>query len=143
MAQMKLGNIYVTGAKDIGFQQDYTQAAKWFRLAAEQGNVDAQYNLGTMYSNGQGVPQDYAQAVKWLRLAAEQGDASAQNSLGLMYGKGEGVPEDYVQAHKWFNLAAAQGNANGATNRDITAKLMTPQQIERAQALARNWKPKK
>ena len=45
----------------------------------------AQYNLGVMYDNGDGVPQDYKEAVKWYRLAAEQGDASAQYNLGLMY----------------------------------------------------------
>ena len=46
---------------------------KWYRLAAEQGYDIAQYNLGVMYENGQGVPQDYKEAVKWYRLAAEQG----------------------------------------------------------------------
>ena len=42
---------------------------------AEQGNAAAQYNLGVMYDNGEGVPQDYAEAAKWYRLAAEQGEA--------------------------------------------------------------------
>ena len=65
---------------------------KWYTLAAEQGNADAQYNLGVMYDNGRGVPQDDKTAVKWYRLAAEQGDASAQSNLGVMYGTGQGVP---------------------------------------------------
>lgn len=51
---------------------------KWYRLAAKQGHVDAQFNLGWMYSKGQGVPQDNKTAVKWWKLAAEQGDAEAQ-----------------------------------------------------------------
>ena len=59
--------------KGQGVPQDYAEAVKWYRLAAEQGDADAQYNLGVMYDNGQGVPQDYAEAVKWYRLAAEQG----------------------------------------------------------------------
>ena len=42
------------------------------RLAAEQGNAAAQYNLGVMYNNGRGVPQDYVQAHKWLNLAASR-----------------------------------------------------------------------
>ena len=46
---------------------------KFYRLAAEQGYADAQYNLGVMYANGHGVSQDYAEAAKWYRLAAEQG----------------------------------------------------------------------
>ena len=45
---------------------------------AEQGNADAQYNLGVMYYNGRGVRQDYAEAVKWYRQAAEQGYPQAQ-----------------------------------------------------------------
>ena len=54
------------------------------RARAEQGDADAQANLGLMYYNGEGVPQDYAEAVRWFRLAAEQGDADAQYNLGVM-----------------------------------------------------------
>jgi len=110
---------------------------------ANQGNVEAQYDLGVRYANGEGVPQDYAQAVKWYRLAADQGLVEAQFNLGLKYDNGQGVPQDDVQAHMWFNLAAAQGNENGKKGRDLVAGKMSPQQIERAQELARNWKPKK
>ena len=45
-----------------GVLQDYKEAVKWYRLAAEQGNANAQYNLGVMYDNGEGVPQDYKEA---------------------------------------------------------------------------------
>ena len=139
-AQYNLGEMYAIGRV---VPKNYAQAHKWFRLAADQGNTDAQYILGLMYEEGLGVPQDYAQAVKWYRLAADQGYASAQYILGLVYLFGqEGVPQDYVQAHMWLNLAAAQGNADGEKNRDLVAKRMTPQQIERAQELGRNWKPK-
>ena len=64
-----------------GVPQDYAEAVKWYRLAAEQGDVAAQYNLGIMYDNGDGVPQDYKEAVKWYRLAAEQGDAMLNTIL--------------------------------------------------------------
>ena len=122
---------------------------KWYRLAADQGDAEARYNLGLMYDTGQGVPQDYAQAVKWYRLAADQGDARAQNNLGVMYGTGQGVPQDYIQAHKWYNLAASRLTASekeprdrAVKNRDIIAAKMTPAQIAEAQKLAREWKPK-
>ena len=138
-AQYNLGEMYAIGRV---VPKNYAQAHKWFRLAADQGHAKAQTILGAMYEEGLGVPQDYAQAVKWYRLAADQGDASAQNFLGYMYSNGQGVPQDYVQAHMWLNLAAAQGNADGEKNRDLVAKRMTPQQIERAQELGRNWKPK-
>ena len=71
-----------------GVPQDYAAAVSWYRKAAEQGDADAQYNLGVMYDAGQGVPQDYAAAVSWYRKAAEQGYAGAQYNLGVMYERG-------------------------------------------------------
>jgi TPR repeat protein len=62
LAQYNLGLMY---GKGWGVPQDYAEAAKWYRRAAEQGYAKAQYNLGVMYYNGEGVPQDYAEAVKW------------------------------------------------------------------------------
>ena len=87
-----------------------TALQKWVPLA-EQGQVDAQYNLGFMYFNGQGVPQDNETAIKWYTLSAEQGNVDAQYSLGGMYAHGIGVPQDYKTALKWFTLSAEQGNA--------------------------------
>jgi TPR repeat protein len=84
--------------------------------SASQGNAGAQFNIGLMYRNGDGVPQDYAEAMKWHRLAADQGDANAQNSLGAMYDSGEGVPEDAAEAVKWYRLAADQGHATAQNN---------------------------
>ena len=81
--------------------------------------------------------QDYKEAVKWYRLATAQGLAQAQNNLGVMYAEGRGVTQDYASAHMWWNLASSAGDADGAKNRDIVAKKMTPQQIEKAQDMAR------
>ena len=64
---------------------DYVTALKLLRPFAEQGNVEAQSSLGSLYDNGWGVPEDNAEAVKWYRKAAEQGDATAQNDVGRMY----------------------------------------------------------
>jgi hypothetical protein len=88
-----------------------TDPKKLIQLA-NQGDVNAQHNLGVMYNIGRGVPQDYAQAAKWYRLAADQGYAPAQYFLAAMYRNGEGVPQDYGQAVKWSRLAADQGHAN-------------------------------
>jgi len=95
---------------------DFATAMREWRPLAEAGDATAQYNLGVMYANGQGVPEDDAEAVKWYRLAAVQGDASAQVNLGLMYDDGEGVPEDDAEAVKWYRLAAEQGNASAQFN---------------------------
>jgi TPR repeat protein len=97
-------------------QGDYVEAVKWYRLAAEQGNVHAQYNLGWMYSTGEGIPKNEAEAAKWYRLAAEQGLADAQNTLGLDYLYGEGVPKNNAEAARWFRLAAEQGNSYAQYN---------------------------
>ena len=78
--------------------------------AAEQGFAAAQYNLGVMYDNGQGVRQDYAQAVQWYLKAAEQGYADAQYNLGLMYEKGQGVRQSKIVAKEWFKKACAYGD---------------------------------
>jgi len=124
-------------------REDYATALKEFRPLAEQGNASAQLALGFIYSDGQGVPQDYKEAVKWYRKAAEQGDEAAQTNLGRMYDNGYGVSQDYVLAHMWFNIAGVSGYKMAIKNRNIVTNRMTPSQIEKAQRLAREWKPKK
>jgi hypothetical protein len=116
---------------------------KWFRLSATHGFAKAQYNLGVMYRDGQGVAQDYKEAVRWFQLSAAQGHVSAQFNLGEMYDKGWGVTRDYVRAHMWWNLAASQGDADAATNRELVAKDMTPQQVARAKEMAQRCQSSK
>ena len=141
-AQNDVGFLYYTGQ---GVPQDYAEAARWYRLAADQGLAEAQYNLGLMYAEGEGVPRDDAEAVRWYRLAADQGDAEAQKNLGLMYGLGQGVPQDRVAGHMWLSLAAAQASAEErdeyVKERDNVAARMTPEQIAEAQRRAREWTP--
>ncbi len=95
---------------------DYAQAIKILRPLAAHGNAIAQFGLGWMYANGQGVAQDYQAAVKWYRLAAVQGNAGTQFNLGWMYDNGKGVTRDYQEAVKWYRLAAAQGSADAQFN---------------------------
>ena len=95
---------------------DYALAAQLLRSLAEQGNATAQFNLGVLYANGQGVPQDYQEALKWYRKAAEQGDADAQYNLGLLYDSGRGVPQNSEEAAKWYRKAAKQGHAGAQYN---------------------------
>jgi TPR repeat protein len=93
-----------------------TQAVVWSRKAAEQGDAEAQNNLGSSYYFGQGVKQNYLQALYWYSKAAESGSAIAQNSLGAMYHDGHGVPQDEEQATVWFRKAAEQGYAAAQVN---------------------------
>ena len=131
------------GAKSRNGQdvaQCYADAMKWYRLAANQRNADAQNNLGVMHEQGRGVAQDYAEAVKWFQLAANQGLAEAQNNLGVMYAQGQGVVQDYVEAHRWFTLASASGNENAETNRASIESKMAREEIAEAQQRAAAWK---
>ena len=122
---------------------DFATALREWTPLAKQGNADAQFNLGLMYHEGQGVPQDYKTAVKWYKLAAEQGDANAQTNLGNAYGRGQGVIQDNVYAHMWLNIAASSGDKGAVKNRDIVAGWMTPSQLEKSQDLARECVRKK
>ena len=130
-------------AADAFERNDYKTAYKSFLPLAEQGDAVAQYCLGIMYDEGQGVLQDYKQALKWYRLSAEQGDSYSQYKLGMSYYKRAVVPQDYVSAHMWLNLSATNGRKYAVGDRDKVEKKMTPQQIEKAQEMARNWKPTK
>ncbi len=135
----KAGEKTKAGKEAIDRGDDAT-ALKEFRALGEQGNAGAQFILGAMYENGEGVPQDDKEAVRWYRLAAAQGHARGQYNLGLMYAEGQGVPQDDVQAYMWLSLAAAQGHEDARTVRDGLAEKMTPAQLADAQWLAREWK---
>jgi TPR repeat protein len=105
-SQFRLADSFVFG--NLGLAKDEAEAVKWFRRAADQGHVSAQFDLGLMYATGRGVAKDDSEAVKWYRKAADQGHASAQYSLGLAYDTGEGVAKDEAEAVKWFRKAADQ-----------------------------------
>ena len=103
------------------FQPGFAEAQdiEEIRQAAEQGDARAQFLLGSMYMNGEGVPKHFREAAKWYRQAADQGHASAQLNLGYMYDKGEGVPEDDPEAVKWYRKAAEQGDTSAQSSLGI------------------------
>jgi len=76
---------------------------------AENGDVEAQLNLGLLYFNGQGVSKDYAEAYKWWQKAAEQGRPEAQFMVGVLFFNGQGVSRDASEAARWWIKAAEQG----------------------------------
>ena len=122
--------------------KDGIEAARWYRLAAEQGLALAQHSLGVMYANG-ASRYGHAEGVRWFWLAAEQGLADAQYNLGFMYADGLGVPQDDVTAHMWFDLAASQSTGEdqnqAVQNRDIIVERLNSNQRAEAQRLAREW----
>ena len=90
---------------------DYKTAFSFYKKAAEQGELAAQFNVGLYYDVGKGVAQDDAEAVRWYKLAAAQGYSSAQYNLGAIYANRKGVIQDDAEAVRWYELAAAQGNS--------------------------------
>ena len=91
--------------------KDDAEALKWYRLSAGQGDPGAQFNLGVIYANGQGVARDYVQAYLWLSLAVAR-----------------------------FPRFSPDSDA-ATKNRDAVAAAMTPAQLAEAQKLVGAWKP--
>ncbi|MDP1652613.1 MAG: tetratricopeptide repeat protein [Rhodocyclaceae bacterium] len=81
---------------------DTPAAVSIWKKWAQQGNVDAAYNLAVIHQHADGVGYDAGEALRWYRQAAERGDKISQFQLGLMYQNGEGVPADQAKAHEWF-----------------------------------------
>jgi TPR repeat protein len=105
-----LGVMYGEGR---GVPQDYAEAARWYRLAADQGDAQAQYNLGLAYARGEGVTQNVVDAHMWFNLAAAR-----------------------FPANDTRNRTAA------VKNRDTVAGEMSSEQLAEAQKRAREWKPR-
>jgi Sel1 repeat len=94
-----------------GVSADPAEADRWYRIAAEAGEVDALYNLGAHYDHAPNGARNPQEALRWFRRAADQRDSQAQLNIGLFYLKGDGVAKDATQAHYWLRLSAANGNA--------------------------------
>jgi hypothetical protein len=136
-AAYAVADLYRSGR---GVKQDFGEAAKWYRAAANQSHPVAQYNLAVLYTVGRGVPADFTEARHWFRLSAEQGYARAQYNLAVLHAAGKGGPADFVLAYQWFDLAAAQGSTEAAKNRDQIEKEMTKAQVAAAKELVRKWR---
>ena len=89
--------------KGEGVPQDLAEAVKWYRLAANRGDVSAQYKLGTMYANGEGVPQDNILAHMWFNLSAAHGrqaGATNRDAIEQLMSGGE-IAEAQKLAAEW------------------------------------------
>jgi clan AA aspartic protease (TIGR02281 family) len=84
--------------------QNYVEAMRWYRIAADQGNALAQYNIGSLYANGLGVPRDYSQAMRWYRMAADRGLVEAQCDITPLYAKLRHTQRNYAEAVLWFSI---------------------------------------
>jgi hypothetical protein len=103
---------------------DFATALREWRPLAEQGDAGAQYNLGVMYRQGQGVPQDDKTAVKWYRLAAEQGHAEAQETVKIVQEKiedesGKRLLQDFVYGNDIRKLEDLTNSVANLCKNDI------------------------
>ena len=96
--------------EDAFHRGDYATALREWHPLAEQGQAVAQYQLGLLYANGQGVTKDDAKARQWYEKAAVQGHTEAQVNLGVLLMYARGGQQDYKMAVYYLRLAANQGN---------------------------------
>jgi uncharacterized protein len=142
-ALVEIGSYYLTGIPDSDVKPDAVHAREMFDYAASYfGDPDAQYRLGHMYLDGQGVGRDTKQGIHWLALAADQGQYHAQAVLGAMMFKGEYVLRDAVRGLMWLLLArdAASSEETWITDSYTAAvKQATAKDLTRAVGLAELW----
>lgn len=92
-----------------GLPKSAEQARRWFKLSADQGDVDGQAMLAVMYLYGEGGPVQLEQGLDLLRQSAVQGHAGSQAELGRRYRWGDGLKQDNAQAYEWLLQAANRG----------------------------------
>lgn len=93
------------------FNPDQLRAEAAVRRAAKAGNPEAQFRLGVMYGNGDGVGLDYAQALEWFEKAARQGHTNSLITMAWMFANGAGVDTDEDRARTLYLRAAKLGSA--------------------------------
>lgn len=125
---------YAKGAQAYT-QKNFTEAFKWFKIAADKGNVKAAAILGAMCYNGEGVSKNETEGFKWYKLAAEGDYLEAKHNVGLFYAAGKGVQANYHEARKWLKEAAKEGYSKSPEilwelDKNIFAlMLMSPSQL--------------
>lgn len=80
---------------------DFQRALAEWKPLAERGNAEAQFNLGRLYANGDGVPRNYSIAFRWFEAAGRQGHKRAQDAVARMYQYGDGVPRNAQKSALW------------------------------------------
>ena len=105
-------NLVLDKSKEAYKQNYYNSVNQSLLIDAENGDIDAQYQLGVIYAKGDGVEKDDKLSFLWFEKAAKQGYSEAQYTLGLMYSSGKGVDQDNEIALKWFEKSAKQGHTD-------------------------------
>ena len=113
--------------------RDTVKALEQYTIAAENGDLLSQFNLGIFYKNGVLAKKDRIKSVQWLTKAADKGHLGAQNELGTLYFN----EKNYLEAKNWFQLAADKGNTFGMHNMGLL--YYDGWGVEKDVKLARDW----
>ncbi|MDG2213265.1 MAG: tetratricopeptide repeat protein [Verrucomicrobiota bacterium] len=124
--QLALAIKYYTGE---GKPKAHKKAAKYFKMAADNGSHQAQFALGCIYQNGHGVTQNFVKAADYYLKAAQADNPNAQFLLGLSYKEGSGVPRDPLESYKWIFLAAEAGKTQHIAARQQLDQTYSPAMI--------------
>jgi hypothetical protein len=129
-AQYQLAERYRIG--DVYISRNATNAATWYRRAADQGHTEAQRRFVELYLSGVAVFPNVTEEVKWLRESADQGLGEAQYRLGERYRTGNGVPQNLPEAVAWLHKAAVQGHVAA----DRAKKLAVAETVDYSYSIA-------
>jgi TPR repeat protein len=128
-------------ARDLMDAGDYAAALEALLPAARSGNAEAEELIGVMYASGLGVERDDIRAFEWYLRASMKGHPGAQSGVGWYYEVGRGMPApDLVRAYMWYVLSAIGGDPDAAISQEEVVKKMTPEQIEKAHVLIKDYR---
>jgi TPR repeat protein len=151
-AAYRLGVELLDGKPNV-VTRDVVEGAKFMLQSAKSNEPRAQFEMGSLYEYGNGVPADLATASEWYRKAAERGYPQAQYNYATMLESGDGVLADQIEALKYYTLAAEQGFAsppvdamgrvdnNAPTALDRLRMTMAPKDVREAEQRAAAFKP--
>ena len=126
----------ITGHKKSVFKRhndpDLMSALRYFTMAAEQGNADAQFEVGQMMAQGMGTTQLFEEAMRWYELSARQGHAKAQFNIAFLYAYGQGVDQDILKAYEWYRISHLCAYPLAKKPMESTAKKLSLGEIEMA-----------
>lgn len=139
-AQYIVGNF---NEKGLGIDKNPEKARDWYEQAAKGGNVIAMHNLAVLHAtpNALAPEPNMAEAFKWFSKAADYGVRDSQVNAGIFYTKGFGTDVNLVEAYKWFSIAGEAGDKDASNKRGLIANAITPDDLEIAKALIKDWKP--
>jgi TPR repeat protein len=146
--QTSMGLIYQAGERiPGGVKADPVEAAKWYRMAADQNHTEAIQHLAMMNAMGMGIEQNDSEAVRLFRKGAELGSADCKWGLGQCYLDGKGVKQDSVLAYSLYS-ASLNTVENPEQKKAMTercnklGKALTAEQLKKAEPLIQEWKTK-